>query len=158
MQECPLDAATEERLAGCSWDEWYKVQEEHLAKMQAGRRHKETDYGQGYIEGRWGKDARMGWVNYSAPTPAQLKAPHTLANEPLYRLNRHLWHASQTGDVQLIHLLVQCGAQVDSCNNESFLPATVRYGLTRPHSHDAASSCNQPATLGITESFNALCC
>ena len=44
---------------------------------------------------------------------------------------------------------------MDSCNNESFLPATVRYGLARPHSHDAASSCNQPATLGLTESFNA---
>ena len=132
--DIPLDADTQDRLAGASYEEWLQAQDEHQARLQVGRRHKETDYGQGYLEGRFGKDDGMGWLNYKAPGPSDLAAPERLSLEPVWRLNRHLWHAAEHGDVQLIKLLLQAGAQVDSSNNESFLPATVRFGLPRRNS------------------------
>jgi ankyrin repeat protein len=135
VQEVPLDAETELRLAGADYEEWLQAQDEHEARLQEGRRHKETDHGQGYLEGRWGKDDIMGWTTYKPLSLEQLAVPEVLAREPLYRLNRHLLFAAQTGDVPLIRMLLHAGAHVDTSNNESFLPATVRFGLNEPNSH-----------------------
>ena len=132
-QDIPLDVDLEEKLAGCDYDEWLQAQEEHQARLQAGRRHKETDYGQGYLEGRLGKEDGMGWANYKPLAPEEVG--DSMADQPQHRLNRHLWHAAATGDAYLIQLLPQAGADVHSSNNESFLPATVRYGLYTPNSY-----------------------
>lgn len=140
----------EARLAGCGYEEWLQVQDEHEARLQQGKRHKENDYGQGYLEGRWGKDDIMGWVNYKALPQASQTAPEMLSNEPQYRLNRHLWHAAETGDVQLMQLLLQVGANVSSCNNESFLPAKIRYGLNEPNSYKAINE-SVRATYGYVD-------
>jgi ankyrin repeat protein len=149
-QDVPLDLDTQMRLAGCEYDEWVKVYDEHQTRLNQGRRHRETDHGQGYLEGRWGPDDIMGWGNYKRLTPAQLAGPEILAKEPPYRLNRHLLHAAETGDVKLMKLLLQAGADVNCSNNESFLPASVRFGLTHPHSHEPMTA-NVSVTYGSVD-------
>jgi len=111
VQDIPLDAALEERLAGCGYDEWLQAQEEHQARLQEGRRHKETDFGQGYLEGRLTKEDGMGWANYK-PLANEEATARALSAEPKYRLNRHLWRAAAAGDVALLELLLHAGAEV----------------------------------------------
>ena len=137
------------QLAGCDYEEWVKVYDAHTERLNAGRRHKETDHGQGYLEGRWGSDDIMGWGRYRPLTPAQRAAPEMLAKEPRYRLNRHLLHAAETGDVELMQMLVQAGAEIDASNNESFLPASVRFGLNHAHSHE-------PLTENVTLTYGSV--
>ena len=149
MQEVPLDKEEEERLAGCDYEEWLKAQDGHLAKLQAGRRHRETDHGQGYLEGRWGKDDMMGWDNYKVLSAAEVAAPRTGEQETQFRLDRHLLNAAETGNVHLLQMLVQAGANVDSSNNESFLPAAMNFCLFQRNSEPITESVN--ATYGYVD-------
>ncbi|EKX43725.1 hypothetical protein GUITHDRAFT_110178 [Guillardia theta CCMP2712] len=80
---------------GLSFTEWLARINEIENLRRKNRRHVETDYGQGYVDGRFGKDDIMGWVNY-VPLPQDVRREDLLV-QPQYRLNRHLWNASSKG-------------------------------------------------------------
>jgi len=145
----PLSGDVEE-IAALSFDEWQARVQAREDKKAIGQRHEDTDYGVGFLEGRFTEDANMGWINY-VPLPAPRRpdqmdsedAPPRLEDLHPRLLDRHLWHYAEIGDMPQVAALLAAGANVSSCNNESYLPAPVAFGVNARDSfvpHDTSET------------------
>jgi len=113
---------------GLTYEEWIKRHREtqERIRIEKGWTHEETDYGIGYLQGRYGIEDKMGWKNYSPLDPGWQERASEMP-QPL--LDRHLIQAAADGDANTLTQLLAHGASISARNNESFLPATVRFGL-----------------------------
>ena len=136
--------AFNEELAGLPYHEWLRRQNERReAKIRSrNETHVETDFGASYFLDPRAGELGLGWKNYRplppSPSPDDLRRLH-----PATR-NRHLWHHCAAGDLPTVDALLAAGADPAAGNNESFLPARLRFGLclrdpTRPISESCVA-------------------
>lgn len=154
------EKAEAEDEPGLTYEEWIRRHREtkERVRIEKGWTHEETDYGIGYLQGRYGIGDKMGWKNYSPLEPGWQERAGEM---PQLLLDRHMIQAAADGDAHTLSQLLARGASISARNNESFLPATVRFGLncesgnSLNHSTDAVyGKIDADEQIAVTSVYN----